>query len=267
MALLKLNGVDVEVTDSEWEPVRLGEMVRSLNGAPRSTAKVKKANLRFTTGLLTVPHARALRGLVEGEGHVLSFEDTSSPSAYLYTSRAAAPSLVPSGFQGGRVAGRHGTGALRLNEPTQVAWQLEPSPAWTVLCWLRRDGGVWRHIMTSTNFGGAFRAWVNGALAPDELSEEVYMLPDGTLLASSSATGDIEVDEIVALPFEVPDAWVPALYAFHIARAWPALPYVLAEGPRFPTGGLLCLGEAGSAKARPLRTSVGEVFDFTLYGT
>ena len=264
MALLKINGVPVQATASEWEPVTLGEMARSLNGAPRSTARVRKANLRYTSGLLSVPEAQLLRALVDGEGHVLSFEDTASPSAYLYTSRDVGPS-DSGGASRSTSDKKWGTASLLVPANMTAAWDFGTaySGQVTVIGWLHPPGGEWEHyITTPTN------TYLNG---------EPYGNPESqfwSLYAGTLRLGDLEnhdlpfrFDDVVTLPFAVPDAWVPDLYAFHATQAWPALPHVLAEDPRLPAGGLLCLGEVGASQALPRRTSVGERVEFTLYGT
>ncbi|MCY1080302.1 hypothetical protein [Archangium lansingense] len=260
MALLKLNGVEVEATDSEWLPVRLGEVVRSLNGVPRSTAKVKKANLRYTSSLLTVPAAQLLRSLIEGEGHVLAFDSHS------YTSREVGYFAAPLSFTIESAGGKYG-GHLRLPTSGTMSWKVLDATAsspWSALLW-RRESSTWHHYVTRSD--GV--TWRDGVLSPSTVPTQFVRRSGGTVealvLGDFTGTGLGDFDDAVLLPYLVPDAWVPKLYALHNARAWPALPYVLAEGPRLATAGQLCLGEVGSAKTMPLRESVAEVFDFTLY--
>jgi len=256
MALLKLNGVDVECTASEREPVRLGGVVRGLNGQPRKTDKVRKVDFRFTSSLLSLAEADALRGLVDGEGHALSFD------ASLYTSRCAPPGNVAAGtvVLG---AGRHGAGHLRVPVAGAVTWALELPAEWTVLLW-RLEAGAWRHYcVTSTG-----RRWRDG-VRDDTLAAAAFVsVVGGQLqLGDLSGAGFRDFDDAVALPYLVPDAWVPQLHAFHTSRPWPALPYLVAEGPRLPAGGLRVVGEAGAAPAVARLSSVGERVPFTLYGT
>lgn len=256
MALLTLNGVAVECTASDREPVRLGGVVRGLNGTPRKTDKVRKADFRYTSSLLSVAEADALRGLVEGDGHALPFD------ADLYTSRVA----PPGSFAAGTVvlgAARHGTGHLRVPVAGSVTYALELPSEWTVLLW-RLEAGAWRHYcVTSTG-----RRWRDG-VRDDTLDAGAFVaVANGQFqLGDLSGTGIRDFDDAVALPFLVPDAWAPQFHAFHSTRPWPALPYVLAEGPRFPAGGLRVVGEAGTGQAVALLAGLGETFSFTLFGT
>lgn len=271
MALLKLNGIEVQATASEWEPVRMGEVVRSLNGAPRSTAKVRKANIRFTSGLLTVPEAQALRSLIEGEGEVLSFDDDSSATSYLYTSREAAP-LLASGVSRATDFPWRGNGNLRVASGGLVTWSVASVHELTVLYFGRLvapDPSGWSHFAWSSAAG----RWVNGVNYPSEGPPAGLLIDEDTPAVGFQCPPGIstyDVDDAVILPFSASAAWITAFHAFHTgpeSRAWPALPYVLAEGPRFPVTGQLCLGEVASSPARLLRDSVAEVLDFTLYGT
>ncbi|MFY0567060.1 hypothetical protein ACN28E_24925 [Archangium lansingense] len=261
MALLKLNGIEVEATDSEWVPVRLGEVVRSLNGVPRSTAKVRKANLRYTSSLLTVPAAQLLRSLIEGEGHVLAFD------SHVYTSKEQPVLFTPKGFTIEAVGGKHG-GYLHVPTLGTASWEVldtDPASAWTAMLW-RREASVWHHYVTRSD--GA--TWREGVLSPSTVPADFIRRASdfrrALVLGDFTGTGLGDFDDAVFLPYLVPNDWVPKLYAFHNTRAWPALPYGLAEGPRLPLAGQLCLGEVGNAKTMPLRESVAEVFDFTLYG-
>jgi hypothetical protein len=278
MALLKLNGVDVEATASEWEPVTLGEMTRSLNGAPRSTAKVRKKNLRYTSSLLTLPHAQALRGLIEGDGHVLSFEDASSPTAYLYTSREVPP-LAAAGVSRAASGGVRTDSCLVVPGGVYATWELGDLSTATYLFWVEAQGPgdaqpymEWNHFIYRSD-GTHWRNGVLNASGPeDTFYPEAHLLAEfseGTLTLGfqGGVEGLRRYAEVVVLPYLIPTEWGAGMYAFHAARAWPRLPAVHAVDPRLPPGGLLCQGEVGTSKAMHMRSSVGEVFDFTLYGT
>ncbi|WNG49206.1 hypothetical protein F0U60_37630 [Archangium minus] len=265
MALVTLNGVEVECTDSEWEPVWLGEVVRSINGLPRSTQRIQtKRNFRFTTGPLSAGEADALRALIDGEGHVLTFDDGSSSTSHLYTSREVAPSFVSAGVARSTTVRKKGLAGLTVPANQLVNWDLgfgvyEPG---TFIGWVREGAGLWRHVINTVE-----RLYIDGVPSADEWLFG-YIAGGGLLLGDIDGQGVATAfDDVVALPFEVPESWVPGLYAFHSAHTWPGPSQVWAEGPRFPPGGLLCVGQAGTAKAGPRLTTISERFDFTLYGT
>jgi hypothetical protein len=262
MALLTLNGVELLCTASEWEPIRLGDVARSLNGAPRDMARVRKADYRFTSPLLTLAAAEAWRGLIEGEGHTLSFEDTTTAGSYLWTSRVAVPSSISSSPAPARSTStkKHGAASLHLPSLAEVRWALGLGATWTLLAW-EWVGGAWGHWCLRSD--GA--SWYNGVLDAGSLAGQLGVSSGELVLAGTGGTGRY-FDEVVALPYSVVNAWVPALYAFHQVQAWPALPYVHAGGARLPAGGLVAVGRAGSGRTVPLLDESGETFDFTLYG-
>ncbi|HEX5750027.1 MAG TPA: hypothetical protein VFZ09_27605 [Archangium sp.] len=268
MSLLKINGVAVQATASEWQPVTLGEMARTLNGAPRSTARVRKADLRYTSGLLMVPEAHLLRALVLGDGDVLSFDDDTTPEAFLYTSRCVFP-VSHSGVSRSTVFPWRGIANLRISAGGSVSWAAQMDGGFTVMFYSRfvsPGASAWNHVAWNSSSG----RWYNGINFPsDPLPPGLIFNEDDQAFGFTVPPGQtvFDVDDVVILPFAAPDAWMPALFAFHETRPWPALPYVLVEDPRLPAGGVLCLGEVGPSQALPLRTSVAERVEFTLYGT
>lgn len=263
MALLNINGVPLEATATEWEPVRLGSVVRSLNGSARSTARVRKADFRYTTSLLTIPEALAIRGLVDGDGHVLSFEDSSSSSAWLYTSGEVPPTSSSGAVRSSSLKKWGSYGLLMPAGTVPLSWNLGfENTGGTFMGWVKEGTGPWRHIIYSSDLG----LYVDGVLAGDEYLFG-YVTASGVTLGDLEGAGiDAAYDDVVALPYNVPATWAPVLYAFHSSRPWPTLPYLHASGdPRFPPAGLTVRGETAAGRNGPLRTSLSEVFDFTLF--
>ncbi|QRK06044.1 hypothetical protein JQX13_38860 [Archangium violaceum] len=265
MALVTINGVDVQCEDSERMPVRLGEVVRSINGIPRSTQKIqRKDDFRFTTGPLPEGESKALQALIDGEGHVLTFEDNSSSTSHLYTSREVAPLLVDAGVARSTAARRKGLAGLTVPANQIVMWNVGFSvdEAATFIGWVREGTGPWRHVINT-----AGQLYINGVATSDEW---LFGDASGGLLRIGDIDGQgvaTAYDDVVALPFEVPASWVAGIYGFHSLFAWPGPSRVYAWGPRFPPNGLLCVGQVGTSKASPRLTSISERFDFTLYGT
>ncbi|HYH97499.1 hypothetical protein [Hyalangium sp.] len=268
MAHLNLNGIPVECSGSEYQPVRLGEVVRSFNGAPRTTARVRKRDYRFTTdqGGLLLEEAELLRALIEGEGHSWSFE-----TAELYSSRKLLPSSVSvTDIRSGDVAGKHELG-LFAEDGSVVEWPLAyDTAAWTLLFW-RKVSSAWVHyVIRRSPSSASLEVWEDAVQTdadPDILGIDV----DGDLYLTCNA-GDETIDDLVALPYAVPDEWVPLLLVDRAARAWAPLPYVNASGPGVvPSTGLTCIGESFAARRVPMREedgtfTAGEVFDFQLKG-
>jgi len=259
--LLTINGVEVLCTASEWEPVTLGEVVRSLNGWPRNTSTVRKRDYRFTSSFLSLPAAESLRGLVEGDGHRWNFEG-SAAGGYLFSSRELGPTTTSGSVARGTIS-KYGANGLWLSTVgSTVTWAAALGPAWTVAVWRSPNGtGVFTHYVVRSD--GA--KWVNGARS-DATATPFLTVVSGNLTLTATV-GNTDFDELVVLPYAVLDEWPPLLFAFNSTTPWPALPLVRAAGERLPTGGLECIGKAGAGKTMPRLSISGEMFDFILYGT
>lgn len=269
---LTINGIAVACAASTYEPVHIGDFSRSLNGVPRSTVRRRASDYRFTTdsGGLALDDAERLRRLVEGDGHVWSFE-----TAELVSSRGLIQSSMTStDIRSGDVAGKFGLG-LFAEDTSVVSWAtgfpLSMAPeylGWSLLFW-RLEGVTWHHYVVTS----AGAAWKNGAPhTPSSIT--ILTISAAALLTLSCTEGDETIDDLVALPYALSAEWVGLLYAAFQAAAWPALPVVLAKGAAFPgpaaTAGLRCLGRVQAAQRIPMRSGgafvTGEVFDFTLMG-
>ena len=266
MELLTLNGLSFPLTQANAEPVRAGDVERGSNLAVRGGVRASAWDMVCATGLLPQDEARALYALVQGEGHVLSFDSTTTASSYLWSSRGAVPSTTVTPAVGSRVVGRNGGGALRVLEDKQVVWPgVCPSAEWTVLAWYHsNDEDAWGHSVWRSDG----LTWVDGAGPFPGLAPRAYVTGGGALVLTHGGDLYQDWDEVVLLPYLVPDAWVAELYAFHVAHRWPGLPFLLAEGAAVPGGGSLEVqGRAGG-----VTREVGgpgtwlESFDFTLCG-
>lgn len=264
---LTLNGIDFPCTAADAVPVRAGEMERSANLSVRSAVWASAWDLPCATGLLAQAESRAVQGLVQGEGHTLSFADTTTPTSFLWSSR----SLVPEDTAGtvARATGGRWASRLRLLDDALVQWAFGLGTEWTVGLWYREDAlPTWTHYLLRSD--GAL--WVNGARTsspPKPPAAFVQVLPDGSLVlcaVDGADAGYHDYSEVLVLPYAVPDAWGPKLYAFTNARAWPPLPFLRAEGAAVPGGVREVQGSTGTVE----RTLGGpgrwlESFDFTLF--
>lgn len=262
---LRVNGVPVPCTASEYEPVRLGEVSRSFNGVPRSSVRARKRDYRFTTGLLPLAEAEMVRALVEGEGHVWSFDDTSDFAglSMLRSSRGLLPLTTGAVSD---VMGKYGAGAVFEATEAPTVWSLGYDWKSVTLMYWAGEGTDWAHYLVRYPYPTT--AWRNGSSSADP--EYAWMNPDGTLEVNATPNGTFPMDELVVLPYAVPDAWVPYLCAFHTAQPFAALPFVHVGGEGMPAGGLTCMGVSGTGRRTGLavgsRFTTGEMFDFTLYG-
>lgn len=269
MAHLSIHGIPVECSSSDWEPIGLGEITRSLNGAPRSTkrAQPEKRDHRFTTdvGGLLLEEAELLRALIRGDGHHLSFDEDMSTSRTLLPYSVSATTVEPS-----YDTGKHGLD-LFAEAGSQVRWAVGYTEWHTLLFW-RYVSSEWRHYVVrrrnlTTSLVDVWEDGIQTDVDPEVVKVEGSA--DGDLVIDCNA-GDELLDDLVALPFRVPDSWPPLMYAFHDANPWGALPLVKASGPGVPSSGLTALGEAYTGRRVAMiedgTPTVGEVFEFRLAG-
>jgi hypothetical protein len=267
MAHLSIHGIPIECSGSEWEPVELGELTRSLNGAPRSTKRLRRRDYRFTSdqGGLLLEEAEAVRGLICGDGHHLSFDEDLATSRTLLPYSVSATTVEPS-----YDTGKHGFD-LFAEDGSQVRWAVGFTEWYTLLFW-RYVSSAWRHYVVrrrnlTTNLVDVWENGVQTDVDPEVVN--VDAMAAGDLVIDCNA-GDELLDDVAALPFRVPDSWPTLMYAFHDASPWGSLPLVKASGPGVPSQGLTALGEVYTGRRVPMivdgSPTVGEVFDFKLSG-
>lgn len=272
MAYLKVNGVEVQcdvAAGSDVTPVLIGEDARAFSGAPFTTERAVKCELSGRTLLLPKEEVAGWRGLLGGAGHVLAFEVSGTNPTGLATSRGLLPSNALAGavFASGANTSKYGSYYCWVGSSgATLAYTLgaEYAAGWTALAW-RRSGGAWRHYIRTGTSAGATAAWRDGVA--HVTSDAWATNTTGTVALVSNATA-ADFDDVVFLPYTVPAAWVSGLYAFHSARAFPALPRVALSGDvvdvgLMPTG---AMGRPGKAQAVYLGNVPTFTFDFTLRG-
>ena len=261
---LRINGITIHCTGSESEPIRLGEVSRALNGAPRSWVRTEKTDTRSTTDEMYLEEARRVRALVQGEGHVWSFEDP-----YVASSRGLLPSSMSGEVLTEDNSGRYGYG-LTMEFEAVVQWPTQLTTGWTAMVWRSLNGGPWVHQLVRRPVGAGANQVFEDGVRND--GADVGILENVSSYLQLSATEDATIfDDLVLLPYAVPDEWAVLLHAFHSARAFPALPFVWVDGEAVPSPGLTCLGLAEVGQRVPKRNTdgtltTGELFDFTLHG-
>jgi hypothetical protein len=220
---LTINSVPVlvSVDSASLEYARVGgEQERGPSGDLVGGETVRKREWRMTTTPVPGSEVDAWTNLIEGSGHCWPFD------VDLYSTRGRGPS---SGTAALVATGKYGGSSLEVLNTDVMSWPLGLGSAWTVLAWINNQSGSgWKHRIFRS--GGA--EWVNGALLP--LNEGEVAVSSGALGLIGAHGSDWLFDDVVAYPFAVPDAWVPALYAQHSASAWSALPRVLAGGTFSP---------------------------------
>jgi hypothetical protein len=177
MAFLRLNGVTIPVTvDNASESIlERSARKRSMNGGYIVDTVYSKRKYSFTTTPLTEMEALAYEGLINGDGDLLTFDDT------IATSKGVVPALVlgatadvsfhstiPTGFSGksGRVDDEGelydlGIGSVKANQDLTINLWTNPSatnPGYTAYMFNFSDGAA-----THKNSARAYRG-TNGNL-------------------------------------------------------------------------------------------------------
>jgi len=250
MPFLSLNGITVPVVEGRRRQVSIGVDSRSFSGVYRLGRRATRQEWEFKTGPLSSAEALAFRGLIAGDGHALAFDGDT------FTSRGLAASMATGSiFQGARF----GSG-FELPIGVSCSWSMQLKLPWTTLHHLfDAAGGVWLQVINRSD--GA--RWIEGTPAPSTGGLRV----SGGSLALTGAVNSRRFDDVVALPFIVPDSWIPEVAAWHSNRAWSALPHLTAGGA-FSVGETKVLGEVRDGEFVEFihqgARVVGERLEFTL---
>lgn len=219
MSFLKVNGIEVPVADgsaSEEQEV-IGSNERAVDASSLVHRRAIKGRWTFETALRPAATAIAFRKLLQGLGHVWSFEST------VYSSKGLGPSTL-----GGLVVSSttavwgSKSGKIAAAGSDSVFGNVWPSNSpYTVAFWNKDGAGAWTHyVLTSTP-----ACWVSGVAGADP----GVLTPDSSgFTLEKHATNDRYWDDIIALPYVVPDDWPGQMYAF--TSPWAGLPRLYASG-------------------------------------
>lgn len=266
MAALTINGINIPVVESSRQPVTLGGEERTESGKVRSFERATFYEYRYKTGPLTQSDSALMQSLVRGDGQVLNFESEFTTTSFLWTTRGRVPSPAPViNVDCQRFAGKWGVYGLRVLGGKTVSWPLGLGEDWSLVLYQRSDGaGAWTHTIIRS----AGDVFVDGAKVPGTTTQPFVTVESDTLVLRGAPSTWL-FDDVVALPYVLPDAQCLEAYVFHSARAWPSLPYVLAEGERIPAGGMKMKGTVDTIEHPDFKVngSPVDVLNFTLKQT
>lgn len=221
MQHVRVNGFTLSSADGEETRTRVvtGKDRRNDRNRPLPALSRSTTAIEGKTPSLPVEIAKAVSSLVTGFGHVINFEDATP-----YTSRGIGPSSATTATTtagGARFGSRYGN--LRA-----AVYDLQLPEQWTVILW-HLSVGTWRHHVL--RWDGA--RWYEGVRG-----DGVYASTQAALLTIDNGaitfgpTSVQSFDDIVALPYHVPDEMIAAFYAFAVDdnRPFPPLPQVEVDG-------------------------------------
>lgn len=249
---LKLNGirVDVALNTGDLDHDELGESHRTEDGTPlvNRRAVKRKWNFRLTPQLAAT--ALAFRNLVFGFGHNWSFE-----SQTFFSAKGLAPTYV--GANMSFVTGGHGAKfgtyfARGVTSDNYVNWlAFKANTAATAAVWYYDS--TWKHLLLRTD--GA--KWFNGVRNDAGASPFLVLTPSTGQLTLGEDGVDGDFDDLVLLPWLVPDDWPAQMYAFN--TAFPDLPFLKASGDEIEDGSTVdVLGKGGRLQAMVANRGTGK---------
>lgn len=220
-------------------PVAIGEVRPAFNGGLRDDVGARKERWTGATRWLSQDLAAGVRGLVEATTAAgWTFDD----GAY------SAQGDIPLFTQDVSVSG----GILQLMTPSGAFEVAQPGARWTVLAhvdwqhWIvRSDGLAW-----TDGVAGAGPGWLYTA--------------GGTLYLCTPGISDVEVDELVVLPFLLPSAWVAQVYAEHSVRSLASWHAPRLAGTLIPGGAVTVRGQVMGTKSMKTAGGILEQVEFRL---
>jgi hypothetical protein len=248
MAFLTINGWDVPIADGQASLVyqQLGRQSRSYSGVLSGTYRAKVREWKLQTTLEDEASAEAIEGLIDGTGHVWTFDND------LYSSKGLGPATgysVTVAAAGGKIGGM-----ATVASNTAISWAATSvNVPWTLLAWKKDLAGAWQHYglnVTGTQFK-------NGAehtpAAGDSVANwAVHSSGNFSLLGKGidGANAAAFYDELVIVPYLMPIDQIAATYTEAVAgRGFSALPVLKLTGDCVAetySGPLSVIGEMGN---------------------
>lgn len=241
MAFLTLNGIVLPVAAGEAseadDSMYLG--ARSVNGVYVEDVVATRRRWDLTTPLLSRDEARALKGLLLGEGQSWSFD------VDLYSDAKGAPPATTANLSlaASTPSPKFGAKRLAVSTATSTYW-VESLPAWTVGVWWW-DSSAWVHRLQTSN-GTKWEDGVQGSYAWS--------------LAPSGANFQLAVgawDDLVLLPYALPDDMGDQ---WPLTEAWTPLPHLTLSGDLADGASYVVQAERGSFDIEPAQAVIGGVF-------
>ncbi len=220
--LLRLNGISVPVADGsvELEGLDIGGMKRAEDGSPVINRRGVKGSWRYATPVKTAEESLAWRGLVTGRGHSLSFDAQS-----WYTSKGMSPNSVAGGWSFTTSSPKFGAAMAQWTTGNALWAFFSSASPWTLAWWLNQAAAGWHHYAQTS----AGTKWIDGVLSPGGTMLGLGGVTAG--VATFGSTTASKLDDLVALPYVVPDDWPAQMYEWGVAgNPFSALPVLTADG-------------------------------------
>lgn len=210
--LLRVSGIAVPVLvdGADHQPVAIGEVERAEDG----TKLVSRRSIKETFSIKVKHQAPAdgiaWKKLFTGEGQTWNFESS------VYGSKGLGPSASTNSNQSGTFF-KYGAGSLQQTASTgTISYAGLPTGGtkWTVMFWRKVGAGAFQHYVVTS--GG--HKWLDGVRADGTATAFLTVTTaTGTVKLDADAASTTYVDDLVLLPFDVPDVWPPDVFAYGAA--------------------------------------------------
>jgi len=220
MSFLTLSGIPLAIAEWSQDDDSPGTESRTVTGQLFKENTYERRRWSGTTKLLPQSEADAIRQLIKGEGHHFGFEDTE------YSDKGLGLEATPT-FSS---TAKYGTKSATSGSDLEADFGARYGTYWTVLAW-KYVASTWVHIARRSD--GTL--WDDGETAGATEAADISMSASGFLTLAAG-----QYDDLVVVPYEMPDAWVEAIAAD--TQAFSALPRLLLAGDCVGDEEILVLG-------------------------
>lgn len=251
---LELNGINVPVhaDGADFEPKQLQDSERAEDMSLLEDLRATKGMWGMKMPIQSRANAFAFRQLINGEGHYWPFDNVTTTTRGLYSSRGLGPNAATTATC---TAGASWLGAAKCNLPLgQNLDYLMPAglAGITVMVAANKDGAGFSHKIKDST--GA--VWTNGAVAGSFVECTITLATGLVRLATTGAAVSQVYDELVILPYLVPADWPLQMYNFQnpagTAQQWSQLRQLKLGGDVLPEGGRKIVhGKVGKERVVP----------------
>lgn len=237
MPFFAANGIEIglSVRSGSRTPILVGSRNTAFSGQQNSTVRALADQYEAVTLPMSKADAFALFQFLRGDGH--NFRFAAAGDYYSGKWLAGTPTSDP--IAGG-ANGHLGASNFRitLDSNDYVSWTPTGVDAltgdYTLLVWhlLSTGPDVWGHKAVRVLNGGAPSYWEGGIEiggAGDVTWEAKLSVTAGVLKLGDGANADVFSD-LVAVPFGMPDAWIPEVVTATTTRQFPNRPHLEVSG-------------------------------------
>jgi hypothetical protein len=266
MSFLEINGytIPVEINNPDKSYNRKRFSGRSPTGQYKSNQRYKKNQWELDTTILTNSKAKAVKGLLEGEGHYFSFDSNIKSSKGLLPDTGYDVNMVSSG-------GKY-NGYISIDSSSgSISYDIGYTGDWTVMLYadleendkytfystyfpvLIDTGDLnWnQYVLTSSG-----NKYFNGSeITTDDIDFSFIDMTSGTLTLQDTSDWNYDIDEMVVFPFELTSQMASSFYNY--SNQFSSLPQLKITGDMTNNRNLTVYGTVNQRPFQQFRNNNG----------